>query len=340
MFETLGTPVLAAIFCASALAIVLGGTRMSGLADRLADRTGIGEAVAGAVLLGIATSLSGTVASVSAAAGGHASLAVSNAVGGIAAQSLFLVIADLTYRKANLEHAAADANNLIQAALLVVMLSLPLAAFFAPPFSLLGVHPVSIVLIAVYLFFLRQTMRVSEAPMWRPARTEHTRIDLPETEAPGSASTAVLVMRFAALMGFVGVAGWSIAGSGVVLAGRIGMSETVLGALFIATITSMPELVTTLAAVRRGALQLAVGGIIGGNSFDVLFLSLSDVAYREGSIYHAMEGRDALLIVAGIAITGTLLLGLLMRDRKGVGFEGLSIIVLYALTVGIQIALG
>ena len=52
--------------------------------------------------------------------------------------------------------------------------------------------------------------------------------------------------------------------------------------LMTAVATSLPELVTTLAAVRRGAAQLAVGGIIGGNAFDVLFLSASDVAYRDG----------------------------------------------------------
>jgi cation:H+ antiporter len=49
------------------------------------------------------------------------------------------------------------------------------------------------------------------------------------------------------------------------------------------TLECKAELVTTIAAVRRGALQLAVGGIIGGNTFDTLFLTAADVSYREGS---------------------------------------------------------
>ena len=57
-----------------------------------------------------------------------ASLAVSNAVGGIAAQTSFLVIADMIYKRVNLEHAAADANNMLMAAMLVLLMSLPLAA--------------------------------------------------------------------------------------------------------------------------------------------------------------------------------------------------------------------
>jgi cation:H+ antiporter len=114
----------------------------------------------------------------------------------------------------------------------------------------------------------------------------------------------------------------------------------VVGALLTATATSLPELVTTIAAVRRGALQLAVGGIVGGNTFDVLFLSLSDVAYRDGSIYHAMGERDALLIVAGILMTAILLMGLILRHRRGIGFEGTAISGIYAGVVALQVYLG
>ena len=73
-----------------------------------------------------------------------ASLAVSNAVGGIAAQTSFLVIADMIYKRVNLEHAAADANNMLMAAMLVLLMSLPLAANYAPEVALFGIHPVSI----------------------------------------------------------------------------------------------------------------------------------------------------------------------------------------------------
>ena len=84
---------------------------MTDLADRIADRTGWGEALIGGVLLGAATSFSGTIVSLSSALDGRASLAFSNGVGGIAAQTAFLAIADLLYRRANLEHAAAELAN-------------------------------------------------------------------------------------------------------------------------------------------------------------------------------------------------------------------------------------
>ena len=52
---------------------------MTKVADRLADKTGLGEAVVGALFLGGSTSLPGIVTSVTTAAGGHAELAISNA---------------------------------------------------------------------------------------------------------------------------------------------------------------------------------------------------------------------------------------------------------------------
>lgn len=336
----LSLPAALAVFVASGVAIVLGGIRMTGLADQLADRTGLGEALAGGLLLGIATSLSGVVASVTAAADGHASLAASNAVGGIAAQTVFLVIADLAYRKSNLEHAAADPNNLVQAALLVLLLGLPLAAYLTPPVTVLGVHPASLLLFAVYIGGTRMSLTVRDKPMWHPKRTEETREDVPEEAPKDGPGLGGLLLRFGALMAVVGTAGWAISVSGLTIAAAFGISETILGALMIAVITSLPELVTTLAAVRRGALQLAVGGIIGGNTFDALFLSFSDVAYREGSLYHAMAPRDAFLLVAGIVITSILLMGLIVREKRGVGFEGGAILATYAAIVGFQIWMG
>lgn len=328
-----------ALFATAAIVIAVAGVRMSRVADILADRTGLGEAVIGGVFLGATTSLSGTVTSVSAAADGLASLAVANAIGGICAQTVFLVIADLTYRGVNLEHAAADEKNTLQAALLVALLGVALAAYLTPPIAFWSVHPASLVLFAAYVFGVRATMVLKEQPMWRPRQTKDTRADEPDTEAIAQ-PLMPLLLKFGALALVLGLAGYVLAKTGAQISREFGISQTVVGVLLTATTTSLPELVTTIAAVRRGAVQLAVGGIIGGNTFDVLFLTLSDVAYRDGSIYHAMAPRDAQLLVVGIVMTAILLMGLIVRDRRGIGFEGLAILLIYAGLVTLQVSLG
>ena len=75
MFADLTLFWLFALFGAAALVVLVCGLKMTDLADRIADRTGLGEALVGGVLLGAATSLSGSVVSLTSALAGQASLA-------------------------------------------------------------------------------------------------------------------------------------------------------------------------------------------------------------------------------------------------------------------------
>jgi cation:H+ antiporter len=326
-----------ALFFATALIIALAGVRLTRLADGLADVTGLGEALFGAVLLGGTTSLSGIVTSVVAASSGYAELAVSNAVGGIAAQTAFLAIADMAYHRVNLEHAAASVENLLQSALLATLLAIPLLAMSGPEISMWGIHPASIMLLAAYSFGIRLVSKARSEPLWMPRNTDATRLDTPQ-EASSQGNTASMWLGFIGLAATVAVCGYLVAQTGIVIVGRTGMSESVVGALFTAVATSLPELVTSVSSVRQGALTLAVGGIIGGNCFDVLFIAFADVAYREGSIYHAISNRQVFIIALTILLTGVLLLGLLRREKSGIaniGFESFLVILLYGGGIGL-----
>ena len=339
-FESLGPFWLALLFAFSGAAILACGIRITDIADRLADRTGLGEALIGGLLLGAATSLSGTVVSVTSAFDGKASLAFSNAVGGIAAQTAFLALADMLYRRVNLEHAAADLANLFQGALLMLLLSMPLLAFAAPAITFFSVSPVSIAIFVVYCVGVVASKRVRDDPMWHPVGTRETRPDLPEGENDDGRSNVGMIAAFALLMLLMGLAGYVISQIAGVMTDRYDLSASLVGALLTAVVTSLPELVTTLAAVRRGALQLAVGGIIGGNTFDTLFLVLSDIAYREGSIYHAINVSDLLWLAVGMSATALLLLGLIVRQKDGpgrIGFESVGILFLYCGAVALTV---
>ena len=342
MFDSLSIAALLLAFVAAAAVVFAASIRMTHLADAIADRAGFGEALVGGVLLGGATSLSGLTVSVSAALGGDASLAFANGVGGIAAQTAFLVAADLAFRRANLEHAAAEPVGLFQAALLLILLSLPVLAFASPGWSPLGVHPVSVLMFVTYLMGLRYARQVQENPMWRPVRTPATRDDTPEDD-PGEDGLAGPILAFAALALALAASGWVIAGTASVLSARLGLSSSLVGSLGTAVVTSLPELVTTLTAVRRGALQLAVGGIVGGNTFDTLFLVASDAAYREGSLYHALSASDFYWLATGLVMTAVLLAGLILRQRDGpgrIGVESVAILGLYLAAATVQTVAG
>ena len=322
-----------AAFGIAALVIAAAGTMMAQVADRLADRTGLGEAITGGVLLGASTSLSGFITSVSTAAQGFPDLALSNAVGGIAVQTAFLAVADIYYRRANLEHAAASITNLAQGALLIGLLSLPLLAGQMPDWTILGCHPASFAILIAYVFGMRIASETHREPLWGATQTSETRRDVPDEPQGGGRPLQLLLLRFALLLVVVGFSGYTLGQAGIALAAKTGLTQTIVGALLTAVSTSLPELVTTLAAVRRGALTLAVGGIIGGNTFDVILVAASDIAYRPGSIYHAGSGRPDFVIILTVMMTAVLLLGLLRREKYGfanIGFESLLILLIYA----------
>ncbi len=342
MFADFSTTLILVIFFGAGVLVTVLGIRMTDLADRIADRTGLGEAVVGGVLLGAATSMSGTAVSLSAAIGGQASLAFSNGVGGIAAQTAFLALADLIYRKANLEHASAELANVFQGALLLLLLSMPAVAYSLPEFAIWGIHPISLAMLIVYGAGVYVTHRVREDPMWTPVDTEKTQVDSPDEPQEGGVAFT-LVATFVGLMVVLAFAGYTIAQAGSEMSQRFGLSQTIVGALMTAVMTSLPELVTTIAAVRRGAFQLAVGGIIGGNTFDTLFVSLSDFGYTEGSVYHAIEVGDLFWLSVGLVMTAILLMGLIARERVGplsIGTESLLMLLVYGGAVGAQVWIG
>lgn len=315
--------------------IVFAGSRLARAADEIADRTGIGEAVAGAVFLGAVTSLPGIVTTATGALEGDAAFALANPIGGIALQTVWLAIADLVYRRANLEHAAASLENILQAIVLIGLMSLPIIAFATPQLSIGWIHPVTILIPVFYIYGLRLIRRMHDEPMWRPIRTSETRED-----EGGQASTQSLPKLWgtlAALGLVVAVTGWVIGQAGLSVVAATGWSSGVTGFTLTTAITSLPELIVLIAAIRMGALTLGVANIIGGNVFDVLTLTVADAFYLDGTIYSA-AGEVSLVLLGGtLLITAVLGAGLIVRDRRGIGFEGIAIPAIYAATIALAV---
>ena len=321
------------LFLASAAAIAFAGTKLSGVADQLADRTGMGEVVAGALFVGAATSLPGAITSMTTAAQGAAGLAIGNALGGLTAQTAFIAVADLFYRRANLEHAVASASGLAQGALLMALLAMPLIAATEPPVTVWGIHPVSFVIPVAYGFGLRLLSRIQDDPLWKPVQTDETREEISEPESgEDAASDRTLWLRFLLYAGITAASGYIISEASIGIVDKTALSETAVGTIFAAVANSLPELVTAIAAVRIGAVSLALGDIIGGNAFEVMFLGAADMFY-DGSIYEAMSEQDRTTGLIAMLMTAVLLLGMIRRQKAGlgnIGFESALVLLLYA----------
>ena len=321
------------VFLVAALVIGVSGVKLAEYADRLADRTGLGEAITGTIMLGLITALPGLAASVTAALQGHAVLALSNAMGGIAFQTTVLAFADVMHRKANLEHAAASATTMMQTIMLILLISIVLLGLGSPDVVVGPVHPATLVLLAGAGMAFWLSYRVSEQPMWHPRHTSETVLDQP---APGSQHERLwLLWTGLVIAGLLTlVSGSLVAESAGNIQDKTNLSAPIIGGLLMAGATSLPELVTCLAAVKRGALTLAVSDVVGGNFFDVLFIAAADFAFLSGSLYHApgVGTRENLLTTITLLLNVILLSGLIYRQKHGpgnIGFESVLMLLVY-----------
>lgn len=307
------------------------GIKMTKTARDLAHRTKMGEALMGALFIGASTSLSGIMTSVSAASAGHAELAVSNGLGGIVAQTAFLALADIAYRRANLEHAAASAENLFMSAFLLTLLAIHALALSIPTVSIFSIHPATVIIVISYIFGVHLLVRTHNTPMWLPRRTKDTSAEPVDHIRSHSRH---LWLSFTSYATIVALAGWSLAQLAIPIVEKTGLSHGIVGGVFTAVSTSIPELVVAITAVRMGAINLAVGDIIGGNAFDTLFIAASDIVYREGSIYAAISSTEQFWLANSMLMTGVLLMGLIYRQRNGPGNIGLESVILLVLYFG------
>ena len=120
------------------------------------------------------------------------------------------------------------------------------------------------------------------------------------------------------------------------LAEQSGMNKSFVGTSLVAATTSLPELAVSVAAVRMGSVDIAVGNLLGSNIFNMLILAFDDILYTKGPLLsnvnpdHALSGLTALLMtaVAGIGIVCST-----PHKRFALGADALVLIILYVMLI-------
>lgn len=363
-FESLSLPANLALFAAAAVVVWLAGTRTARYADTIAERTGIGKAFIGALLLGGITSLPEAATAVTASVIGNPPLAVNNILGGIALQVAILVAADAIIRGRALSANIASPSLLLEAALLILLLTLTAAAVLLGDSSVLGVGiwSISIFTVAVLAFFLihqhdpRDTwepedQEAEDGPTSDGRRAEDEDGDEeededgtgdgdgvgdedgdggdPELQQP---SLAGVILRTAIMGGLILVAGFVLARTGDALADQTGLGSSFIGAVLVAIATSLPEVSTTLGAVRLGEYAMAISNLFGANILDMGIIFIADVFYAGGPVLNEVGTFAVAAALLGILITTVYLAGMLERRKRlvwGLGLDSIVALLLY-----------
>ena len=119
-------------------------------------------------------------------------------------------------------------------------------------------------------------------------------------------------------LGALAFGGDALVNSAVAIAKQIGMAPAIIGLTVVSIGTTMPELVTSLIAIRKGEADLAVGNIVGSNLFNILFVL--GVATTISPINIPEVGPSVLLVATALSVI--LLVLVYTHQRKIIRAEG------------------
>ncbi len=346
MFDTISLPLLLALFVAAAVAVWVAGTQLSDTTDILSSRFGLGQALGGLIILSIATNLPEIAITVSAALSHNVGIAIGNILGGIAIQTVVLVILDQfgVRQKHPLSYMAASLLLVLEGVLVVAVLTVAIMGNQLPASLVVArVAPGGLLILVLWLVGVWLLGKARTDLPWQakgdapggqePGDTGKARQKKDAAHKGKSTAREVAVFLIAAVVTLV--AGVVLEESGNAIAGHIGMTGVLFGATFLAASTSIPEVSTGLASVKLGDYQLAFSDIFGGNAFlPVLFLLASLLSGQ--AVLPQAQRTDIYLAGLGILLTTVYLYGLIFRPRRQVlnmGLDSVVVLVLYVLGI-------
>jgi len=304
-------------FLACAAVIFVAGSGLSRYGDRIAEISGWGGAWVGLVLMASVTSLPELVVGMSSVAVvGSADLAVGDVLGSCAFNLLILASLDAFVPRHRPLFGLASNSHVLAAALGIILLAaVGVSLVNQDEYTLTPwIGASSVLFLGIYLGAMRliymHSRRIGTDGAVQPA--------LEEESASGSLSrlsTRQVVTRYILFATAVVGAAVLLPPLAEAIAEATGLERSFVGTIFLAASTSLPEFAVSLAAVRIGAIDLAVGNILGSNLFNILILALDDFAYTRGLLLADASPTHAFSVLSTIAMSAIVIIGLTYHVR-------------------------
>jgi len=340
----LGSPLLVLIFVAASAATWVAGVALSKTTDALDARFGLGDELGGLILLAVAGSLPELAITISAAASGNLALAAGNLIGGIAMQTMVLLVCDFAVGPARpLTYLVGRLTPVLEGLLVILVVAgVEMGALLKPSTAIGGrVSPASLGIVVVWVVGLYAINRAAKDPRWsismpgsRPGRHRAEKRQEPAHPYAG-ASTARVATVFGLACAVTLAAGVALEGSGSELANRMGINGVIFGATILAGATALPEISSGIAAVRLGDHALAMGDVFGGNAFQVCLFLVADLV-AGSPVLPSAGNLNAWLAALGVALTAVYGFGVIsrpMHTRFRLGPDSLLALALFGLGI-------
>lgn len=299
-------------FLFSLIVIGFAGYYLSRYGDIIAEKTGMSASWVGLILLATATSLPELVTGISAVTVADApNIAVGNALGSTVFNLAVLVILDALYQRETLYSRAAQGHILSASlgALLIAFAGFSLLldhAGISPALGHVGLYTPFFVL--VYFVAIRAVHRYEQRTL--DAYTEASTERYPQVTLrhaiKGYALAAAVVVAAGSWLPFVAKD----------IAELMGWGQSFVGTLLVAAVTSAPEIVVTISALRIGAINMAIANLLGSNLFNIIYLAIDDLFYTKGALLSNVDSSHALTAFTAVMMSTLAIIGFIFRPQR------------------------
>lgn len=282
------------VFAAAGVVVWLAGSRLGQYGKVVAERTRAGEAFIGTLLIGAVVSLPEMVIALTASFMGVPKLAVNTLLGGIVFAILILALTDAAIGKEPLSSDIKRPVVPLQGVLVILLLALTAAGVLMGDVPVFGVGGWSMGLLALYLLIIVLVKQTQKRGAWvvrESADSENRHVHAKRRsfeQAERRSSTRIVFLTIAAAVAIL-VAGVIAAQTADALSKQTALGASFAGFLLGGIVTSLPEVSSTLAAVRLQQYEMAFSDAFGTNLFSVMLLFFCDVVYAGGPILNEVD---------------------------------------------------
>jgi len=300
--------VLGFIFCA--IIIFLAGKRLSYYGDLLAEITGMGKAWIGLILMSAVTSLPELMVGISSSAIiQNADLAVGDILGSCAFNLGLLSVMDMftpknrpLFSSISQSHILATAFGIILIGLVGLGLFLEKDIVLTPSIGLTSIAFALIYFVSIKTIYNYQKSHPQVVISSEPSTTQFT--------------PKQVTVRYGVFALIIVITALALPYFAEHIAEQTGLGKSFVGTLFLAISTSLPEIAVSLAAVRMGSPDMAVGNLLGSNIFNVFILFLDDVFYTKGHLLKDASESNLITVFFVILMATTAIIGFIYPSKE------------------------
>lgn len=279
--------------------------------------------VIGLTVVAFGTSMPEASVSITAALAGKNDLAVSNVIGSNIFNLLVVLGASACVRPLQAKWSVLKKefpfSIIITAVLLVAVVGANAGAVMDPEAVFVLARMGGIILLALFILFLVSTVRDAMKSRNDAIVSEELADEEYETFSKSKSAIYIVVGMCGIIFG-----GDLVVDSATTIAAQFGMSQTFIGLTVVALGTSLPELVTSMVAAKKGENDLALGNVVGSNIFNILLILGASAAIKPITVNVLAVYDTIILIVASLIVY------VCAVSRKGISKkEGILFLVIY-----------